>query len=428
MITALATKLHGIEVTVLETSSYDLPRAGEHLVSQGLCALETLGVPAVIWEENSITCNEVQSTWGSDDIHIRDSILDPYGEGLLLTRPGFDLDLAKFISDLGVDFRFKSHVSSLERDWDAWRVRYKNEFGNNELIADYVVDASGRNTKFSPIFDICKNKYDRLIAITSVIQAKAIDHCVTPGKIIIEPSFFGWVYVAALKNNSLIFSLMTDSNEANKYGAIKNAFQELFPSTKIGADLKSKGLKVDEIVVYSCQTQIQSRIVGDEWMLVGDSAWSADPLSSQGMLKAIRTGIQAAKALDGYQRKKASELEVYENTIRKDFFKYLSERTKYYRMEDRWKEHEFWRNRHKKNWIESSVTLHPMRKINVNDDIGSTVIRNVKDIVPSIDVDLLVKSLSNSVKACDAVNYYKENMHHSITDKEIIVALQEMVG
>lgn len=427
MSTALAVKNYGIEVTLLEASSYDRPCAGEHLVSQGINALASLGSPATIWESNSVNCHEVQSAWGSGDFYTKDAMLNPYGGGVLLTRPSFDADLSQFVRRSGIDLRTGSRGYYLERRLNQWLIKYKTKLGSNELTADFIVDASGRNTKYALSLGAIKRKYDNLVAITALIAPEKFKHGMPAGTIKIEAAFYGWCYSAVLKDRTMVVSLMTDSNIAAKYGSTAKAFRRLFPSTTVGSCIVNTGGKLETIATCSAQTQILNKVAGDGWLAVGDAAWSADPLSSSGMFKAIRSGINAAKTINDCHFKKISALERYEHEVRTEFYKYLAERSKYYRMEVRWRSEDFWKKRHQLNWLESPVKVHPMHRIAFDPDVSPKKRQRICEVVPSIDLDFLIKVLSKSKTACEAVEAYKKSTVDAIADKEIVVAVQELL-
>lgn len=428
MATALAVKSYGIEVTLLEASGYDRRCAGEHLISHGINALASLGGPAAIWESNSVNCHEIHSAWGSGEFNTKDSILNPYGGGVLLSRPNFDADLSQFVRKSGIDLHKDSRGYYLERKLNQWLIKYKTKLGCNELIADFVVDATGRNTKYARSLGASKLKYDNLIAITAIIAPGNCNHGISAGTIKIEAAFYGWCYFAIIKDRTIVVSLMTDSNIAAEYGSTEKAFRHLVPLTTVGADIINSGGEFEKIAACSAQTQILNKVAGDGWLSVGDAAWSADPLSSSGMFKAIRSGINAAKAINDYHLKRVSTLERYEQEIRTEFYKYLAERSSYYRMEVRWSKENFWKKRHQLNWLELPITVHPMHRVVFDPGISPTQKQHIREVVPSIDLDLLINVLGKSKTACKAVEAYKKSAAGPITDKEIIVAVQELLA
>src|SRR5438309_1947961 len=56
------------------------------------------------------------------------------------------------------------------------------------------------------------------------------------------------------------------------------------------------GALPNEVVTrpHPCETEILDRITGDSWIAIGDAASMVDPLSSAGVLKALKSGVAAA--------------------------------------------------------------------------------------------------------------------------------------
>ena len=85
---------------------------------------------------------------------------------------------------------------------------------------------------------------------------------------------------------------------------------------------------------------------GTNWMAIGDAAMSLDPLSSQGICKALDSGINAAEVIHDKFISNRPIPETFYSKKAEDFDKYLSSRTFYYRKEKRWCKSLFWQRRH----------------------------------------------------------------------------------
>lgn len=85
---------------------------------------------------------------------------------------------------------------------------------------------------------------------------------------------------------------------------------------------------------------------GDTWLAVGDAASTFDPLSSQGLVKALRTGVFASFAIaDLLTRDTDAGLARYRRYVPEEYASYSRARAKYYNEEHRWPHREFWRRR-----------------------------------------------------------------------------------
>ena len=108
-----------------------------------------------------------------------------------------------------------------------------------------------------------------------------------------------------------------------------------------------RGRLSGQLAVRPASSRRLEPAAGSDWLAVGDSASRFDPLSSQGIFKALRSGIFASYAIgDLLTRHDESGLERYRRFVLDEFKSYAEVRTKYYREEQRWPESEFWLRRH----------------------------------------------------------------------------------
>jgi flavin-dependent dehydrogenase len=87
------------------------------------------------------------------------------------------------------------------------------------------------------------------------------------------------------------------------------------------------------------------RFAGPGWLAVGDSALSFDPLSSQGLLTALYTGLRAGQAADRLLDGDDGPLEAYARRLGAIHDAYRRHRAAYYAAERRWADRTFWLRR-----------------------------------------------------------------------------------
>src|SRR3546814_9328047 len=89
------------------------------------------------------------------------------------------------------------------------------------------------------------------------------------------------------------------SDLSARMAARREGFDQLLDgSTHIAPLLKARGYQAcGEIRGAPANSQRLCDFVGDAWMAVGDAAQAYDPLSSQGMDKALRTGSHAGQKI-----------------------------------------------------------------------------------------------------------------------------------
>jgi flavin-dependent dehydrogenase len=97
--------------------------------------------------------------------------------------------------------------------------------------------------------------------------------------------------------------------------------------------------------VAPANTSRLDHAVGDGWLAVGDAAFSFDPLSAQGILTSLYTGIKAGETLVEHLAGNLDALANYGYYGDVIYNAYLRNRSTYYMLEERWTERPFWRRR-----------------------------------------------------------------------------------
>ena len=87
------------------------------------------------------------------------------------------------------------------------------------------------------------------------------------------------------------------------------------------------------------------RSANGNWLAIGDAAMAFDPLSGQGVYKALQSALRAAEAIDQHLAGNTSALPNYSVAVDQDFDRYLSTRRMFYSREQRWPRSTFWKRR-----------------------------------------------------------------------------------
>jgi flavin-dependent dehydrogenase len=76
---------------------------------------------------------------------------------------------------------------------------------------------------------------------------------------------------------------------------------------------------------------ILSQTCGPGWIAVGDAAMAYDPIASHGILMAMVSARDAAKAILGAYQGRPNAFEGYDAVMSGAFYAYVKERQKFYR-------------------------------------------------------------------------------------------------
>jgi len=99
---------------------------------------------------------------------------------------------------------------------------------------------------------------------------------------------------------------------------------------------------------------------------VGDAASSYDPISSQGIHKALAEGLQVANVIIAYLGGDADRLQDYQSSVIASFDNYLQIRNYFYGLEIRWPDSAFWKRRQARTVIEDQSTVNYESHLNLS--------------------------------------------------------------
>jgi flavin-dependent dehydrogenase len=216
-----------------------------------------------------------------------------------------------------------------------------------ELSARFIVDATGGTAALARRFGAQFIETDSLVGIAGFFEAVDGSEGDDP-RTLVEAFEDGWWYTAKLPDGRRLTACMTDADLARskRLHEAKEWCAKLAALPKLGSQLPLPGLQ-GSIVVRSASSRLLEPVAGEHWLAAGDAASRFDPLSSQGIVKALRSGVFASYAIgDLLTKDDDSGLRRYRRYVTDEFKSYCEVRRKYYREEQRWPASEFWRRRH----------------------------------------------------------------------------------
>lgn len=340
---ALSLVQAGLSACILERTDYSPWRPGETLSPETYGELRQQVGPRLLEGEGFLVSHGLEATWGSDLPQQHFFLTNPYGCGWHVERRRLDALLARHVQAHQVRVLQRTSLKHLEREGGRWRVLASGPEGLLELRCDVLVDATGRAAQVARLCGVQRHSQDDLCSVSAIVE-KPPEHreqCLQ-----VEASPLGWWYATPLPGNRLIVSLLSDLDVLSRHDALRPVgWSALFSATRHLAPRLGRLPAVKRLHVRRCETSRLERAAGEGWAAVGDAAAMWDPLSSSGILKALRTGRAAAKALTAALGGERGALERYAQERVDEFTRYLSARQAHYSLEQRWTGEEFWRRR-----------------------------------------------------------------------------------
>lgn len=348
--TALSLRAHApaLSVVLVEASHYQAVRIGETLLPLVRSVLTHLGVWDAFQAQGHREVYGTTAAWGGAALVDNDFIYMPANTGWHLDRAAFDSMLAGAAQRQGATLLLDTEVCDSNRDGNEWRLTLSS---GESVAARFLVDATGGTAA------LARRCGARFVAADNLV---GIAGCFESGdenlSIVVEAFEEGWWYSAGLPGGRRIVACMTDADIA-KRKRLHDSQQwrrELDTMPNISATVAG-GKPSGPIALRAASSRRLEPAAGKGWLAVGDAASRFDPLSSQGIFKALRSGIFASYAIgDLLLRQDESGMERYRRFVLDEFKSYLEVRTKYYCEEQRWPESEFWLRRHAGgDWVES---------------------------------------------------------------------------
>ena len=312
---AAATMLarQGWRVVMLERERFPREHVGESLLPASMPVLEELGAMEAVQSAGFLPKYGATMVWGRDpepwSWHFRETSAQ-YPHAYQVWRPTFDHILLDNARKHGVDVREGCRVISV--DWASEAtgatVRYASDTaGQSELVARFVVDASGQAALLAQNFGTRRwDSFFQNLAVYAYFEGgkplpspdennifiEAFEHgwfwTIPLGSAApVKPGGTGWSSVGAVVDN------LTGQEGIQRLGAREFLLDQLGQAPHTRAMLRDArwvgGPNVVRDWSYSSE-----RTTGPGFVLTGDSACFVDPLFSSGVHLALMSGVMAA--------------------------------------------------------------------------------------------------------------------------------------
>ncbi|MFI8850084.1 NAD(P)/FAD-dependent oxidoreductase [Streptomyces sp. NPDC053499] len=336
------------------------PKTGETLVPAGRVLLGDLGVADRVLRSGHLPCYGNLSAWGSAELRAVDFINDPHGHGWHLDRRLFDRRLRDASRAAGAEVAEGTAVRKVVRQAGrGWTLALRGgtdpaEGGAGDVrtvCCRWVVDATGRAAAIAVRCGARRRALDRLTAVHACLEADPRD---TDRRSLVESDEDGWWYTAPQPCGRRLVAYFTDTDlPAAPYTA--RHFPRRMSATRHVSRWARRHAPGPASAPptaprrAAAHTAHLDRVYGDGWIAAGDAAVAFDPVSSQGVLTALYTGMNAGRAVDArlsrVNRDDVSALADYAHKTAAAWTAYLRGHCLIHAQEARWLHRPFWTRR-----------------------------------------------------------------------------------
>jgi flavin-dependent dehydrogenase len=332
-------------VAVVERNAEPSPRIGESLPAAARRLFRDMGLLESFLAESHAPCYGQRSVWGDPQPRELDALRDPDGHGWHLDRVRFERWLRDAAVARGAEFLAPATVERIERDGDGWRVDVASGGGVVAMRAKIVIDAAGRAAPIARRLGAKIRVDDRLACGWLYGRDSGSGG---RGLTYVEATGDGWWYTAPIPDGRRVLAFHTDADlPAIRIARDRHALLAAVATTaELASMLAASGFVAEETSGFTtAHSATLDPCAGDAWLTAGDAALAFDPLSSQGLLNALFTGLAAAETTDSHLHGDAHALPRYRATIADIATTYRQHLTQWYGLERRWPDAPFWKRR-----------------------------------------------------------------------------------
>lgn len=321
---------------------------GESLPPAARPLLRDLGLLPRLQKAGHLSSVGTRSLWGTATPWMSDHLLDPHGNGWLLDRGRFDQDLRSAAAAAGARLDQGARVRQVRREGSGWRVGIQRSGGTREEIrAAWVVDATGRRASLARAIGASRQRDHGQVAFharfRSLEPTADQDGCTT-----VEAVPEGWWYTVRVPGALRVVAFITDADHPERLSLRRTeGFTRALAATQlISTTLQAYAIEAPPRLIDAGGSQL-SPAAGEGWTAVGDAALAFDPLSSQGLLTALYTGLRGAESVIAALQGGGPEAsQAYADRLLSIHLAYRRHRAQAYASERRWPASPFWARRH----------------------------------------------------------------------------------
>ncbi|MFF8280719.1 NAD(P)/FAD-dependent oxidoreductase, partial [Streptomyces lateritius] len=228
--------------------------------------------------------------------------------------------------------------------------------GERTVCCRWVIDATGRAAAIAVRCGARRRVLDRLTALHAPLEADPGD---TDRRSLVESDEDGWWYTAPQPSGGRLVAYFTDTDLPAAPYTARHFHRRMLATRHVSRWARRHEPTPTPLAAprrAAAHTAHLDRVYGDGWTAAGDAAVAFDPLSSQGVLTALYTGLSAGRAVDAHLGRlrcgpgrvhdgEDSALAAYAHKVTAARTAYLRGHRFIHAQETRWIHRSFWARR-----------------------------------------------------------------------------------
>jgi flavin-dependent dehydrogenase len=221
--------------------------------------------------------------------------------------------------------------------------------GERTVRCRWVIDATGRAAAIAVRCGARRRVRDGLTALYVPLEADPLD---TDRRSLVESDEDGWWYTAPQPSGGRLVAYFTDTDLPAATHTARHFHRRMSATRHVSRWVHRDGPPTTSPTAprrAAAHTAHLDRVYGEGWTAAGDAAVAFAPLSSQGVLTALYTGLSAGLAVDahlsGVPDGADSALAAYADQVAAARSAYLRGHRVIHAQEARWSDRSFWARR-----------------------------------------------------------------------------------
>lgn len=277
----------GYCVGMIERERFPRPQIGESL-SPGIRNIFTyLQAEHLLWDPAYLTQLLASVCWENEgEIHVRTG--DDHA-GIVVDRSKLDQELLTLAISNGLALLQPATLQAASNTPEGWQLSLQVEGSVKTCFSRVVLDARGRNG--APFRDRMPLA-PLLVAIWAHFQA---GH--RPKEAVVEAVDQGWLWASSVARDQFRIMAFTDAGSSQKKPS--QVLADMIKQTTLLAEYTDR-IGLDRIKTCAVASFVHRNPWHNQFIKLGEAAFTLDPLSSTGVEKAMRFSLQTAIAINTF--------------------------------------------------------------------------------------------------------------------------------
>ena len=338
----------GYRVVLIEKRRFPRHQIGESLTPSIFPLLDFLGVLDQVEQAGFLRMAGHSVCWGSSRPRTAYYSSDHHRRGFQSVRADFDLILLRHARQAGVRVVEGQPVRDVRPDGEHdVLVRYGS---GGRIRAAFCVDATGHAGIYARHNLRQRDSVFQTLALTGYWQNAGNPPGVDFANTLLEAYADGMVWSVPLHTGERNVTLLVDwrhSRAIKRVGLQRFYIEELRKAAYVSGFLADAHLPHPP-QVFDASLYTARQFVAGRTLLVGDAGLFIDPLSSEGVRKAMASAITGAVVVNTILQRPAMRsqaAELYESGQRDTYHSHYQQSARYYAEEGRWPDRPFWQHR-----------------------------------------------------------------------------------